>query len=182
MLNPQQRGKLLQVARQAVVAACCGGTAPPTETDDPTLAAIQGAFVTLHTPEGDLRGCIGHIEGHLPLIETVVEMAVAAATQDPRFPRVRCDEVANLQIEISAMSPLREVESLKAIEVGRHGLIVSAGYHRGVLLPQVATEYGWTRDEFLSHTCLKAGLAANAWHDKHTKIECFEAEVFGEPR
>jgi AmmeMemoRadiSam system protein A len=181
MLNDQQRTKLLQVARQSVMAVCCGDIAPDLTTDDPALTAIQGAFVTLHEPGGDLRGCIGHIEGHLPLIETVAQMAVAAATQDPRFPRVRCEEVPGLHLEISAMSPIREVTNIEEIEVGRHGLIMSRGYQRGLLLPQVPTEWGWDRDEFLRHTCQKASLPADAWKDKGTKIECFEAEVFSEP-
>ena len=180
MLNDQQRTKLLEVARQSVMAICCGDTEPDLTTDDPALTAVQGAFVTLHKPDGDLRGCIGHIEGHLPLIETVAGMAVAAATQDPRFPRVRCEEVPGLHIEISAMSPITEVEKTEDIEVGRHGLIVTCGYRRGLLLPQVATEYQWTCDEFLCHTCLKAGLPPHAWKDEATKIECFEAEVFSE--
>jgi len=180
MLNDQQRQRLLQVARQSVLAVCCGEADPDLRTDDSMLTAIQGAFVTLHTVDGDLRGCIGHIEGHLPLIETVYEMAVAAATQDPRFPQVRCAEVPSLQIEVSVMSPITEVENVEDIEVGRHGLIVSRGTRRGLLLPQVATEYGWGREEFLEHTCQKAGLPGHAWQDRGTRIECFEAEVFGE--
>lgn len=182
MLSDQQRQRLLQVARQAVMAACCREAEPDLRTDDPMLTAVQGAFVTLHTAADDLRGCIGHIEGVMPLIETVAEMAVAAATQDPRFPKVRCEEVPSLRIEISVMSPITEVQSIEDIEVGRHGLIVSCGYRRGLLLPQVATEYNWDCDEFLCHTCLKAGLPAHAWKDEATKIECFEAEVFGEPK
>lgn len=182
MLTQEQRTRLLQVARQSVLAACCGEAEPDTQTDDPALTAVQGAFVTLHRANGDLRGCIGHIEGVAPLIETVAEMAVAASTQDPRFPQVRCDEVPSLHIEISAMSPITEVTDVEKIEVGRHGLIVTCGYRRGLLLPQVATECAWTCDEFLCHTCQKAGLPPHAWKDKQTKIECFEAEVFGEPR
>jgi AmmeMemoRadiSam system protein A len=180
MLNDAQRLRLLQVARQSVMAVCCGEAEPDLRTDDPALTAVQGAFVTLHTANGDLRGCIGHIEGHLPLIETVHEMAVAAATQDPRFPQVRCAEVPSLHIEISVMSPIREVANIAEIEVGRHGLIITRGYRRGLLLPQVATEYGWGREEFLDHTCMKAGLPTHAWQDRGTTIECFEAEVFGE--
>lgn len=182
MLNETQRRKLLQVARQSVLAVCCREAKADLTTDDPALTAIQGAFVTLHTAEGDLRGCIGHIEGHLPLIETVAQMAVAAATQDPRFPRVRCEEVPSLHIEISVMSPITEVKDVEDIEVGRHGLIVTCGYQRGLLLPQVATEYQWTCDEFLCHTCLKAGLPADAWRERNTKIECFEADVFSEAK
>ena len=182
MLNDSQRQRLLQVARQSIRAVCCGDADPDLRTDDPMLTSVQGAFVTLHTADGDLRGCIGHIEGVLPLIETVHEMAVAAATQDPRFPTVRCAEVPGLRLEISVMSPIAEVRNVEDIEVGRHGLIISHGYRRGLLLPQVATEYNWGREEFLEHTCLKAGLPSDAWRDSATKIECFEAEVFGEEK
>ncbi|MEN6304648.1 MAG: AmmeMemoRadiSam system protein A [Armatimonadia bacterium] len=182
MLTPTQRATLLTIARESVMAACCNAAEPDLTTDDPYLTAVQGAFVTLHAPDGDLRGCIGHIEGHEPLIETVADMAVAAATQDPRFPRVRCEEVPGLRIEISVMSPIREVKEVGEIEVGRHGLIVTCGYRRGLLLPQVATEYAWTCDEFLCHTCIKAGLPPHAWREPQTTIECFEAEVFSEER
>lgn len=180
MLSDTQRQKLLQVARQALKAACCGANPPDLTTTDPTLSTVQGAFVTL-TRDGELRGCIGHIEGHLPLIETVAEMAVAAALEDPRFPPVTCEEVGLLHIEISVMSPLQRLADPGAVEVGRHGLVVSRGYQRGLLLPQVATEYGWNREEFLAHTCRKAGLPPNAWREAGTTLEIFEAEVFGEP-
>lgn len=178
MLNEEQRQRLLQVARQSLRAAVCRDSKPDLQTDDPDLSRVQGAFVTLEK-QGDLRGCIGHIEGHLPLIETVAEMARAAALEDPRFPPVACSEVSELHIEISVMSPLQEVVDCNAIEVGRHGLVVSHGLRRGLLLPQVAPEWGWNREEFLAHTCLKAGLPPNAWQQGAT-IECFEAEVFGE--
>jgi AmmeMemoRadiSam system protein A len=179
MLNSEQRSRLLQVARQSVRAAV--GVAPPPDlsADDPDLTRVQGAFVTLHK-QGDLRGCIGHVEGHLPLIETVAEMAEAAALQDPRFPTVTAREEPALHIEISVMSPLSVVRDTNDIEVGRHGLVISSGLRRGLLLPQVATEWGWGRDEFLGHTCLKAGLPQDAWRTKDVRIESFEAEVFGE--
>jgi len=180
MLSDTQRKRLLLVARQAIRAACCGEPEPDLRTDDPQLLAPCGAFVTLHTKEGALRGCIGLIEARLPLIETIYEMAIAAATQDPRFPPVSCAEVPHLHIEISVLSLPREIQDINEIEVGRHGLIISRGGRRGLLLPQVATEYNWDREEFLQHTCMKAGLPPEAWRDSGTKIECFEAEVFGE--
>ena len=179
MLSEEQRQRLLQVARQSVEAAACGEAAPDLRTDDPDLTRVQGAFVTLKK-RGALRGCIGHIEGHLPLIETVAGMAEAAALEDPRFPPVSCQEVAELHIEISVMSPLREIKDVNEIEVGRHGLVISRGYQRGLLLPQVAPEWGWGCEEFLCHTCLKAGLPSDAWKHPGTGIEVFEAEVFGE--
>lgn len=180
MLNAAQRERLLQVARQSVRAAVGNGPRPDLHTTDPDLRRVQGAFVTLHSADGDLRGCIGHIEGHLPLIETVAEMARAAALEDPRFPPVTAREEPTLQLEISVMSPLRVITDVNEIEVGRHGLVMTRGLRRGLLLPQVATEWGWDREEFLRHTCRKAGLPPDAWQDPDTTIEVFEAEVFGE--
>jgi AmmeMemoRadiSam system protein A len=179
MLTTEQRARLLKVARNCVQAAAAGDPAPDVPTDDPDLIRVQGAFVTLKK-RGELRGCIGHIEGHLPLIETVAEMARAAALDDPRFPAVSPREVSELDIEISVMSPLCVVEDCDGIEVGRHGLVVSCGPRRGLLLPQVAPEWGWDRDEFLCHTCMKAGLPSDAWQGKDVCVESFEAEVFGE--
>ncbi len=179
MLNAEQRARLLSVARQAIEAAVAGEAAADTQTDDPQLAKVQGAFVTLKE-QGQLRGCIGHIEGHFPLIETVHEMAVSAALQDPRFPPVRPEEIADLSIEISVMSPIMKVSDIEEIQVGRDGLIISAGPHRGLLLPQVPVEWDWDREEFLCHTCLKAGLPGDAWQRGDVTIERFEAEVFGE--
>lgn len=179
MLSREQRSRLLEVARRSVQAAVGRGPAPDLRTDDPDLLRVQGAFVTLHK-HGELRGCIGHIEGQLPLIETVAEMAQAAALQDPRFPPVSALEEPEIDLEISVISPLRVVERVDDIEVGRHGLVVSSGPRRGLLLPQVATEWGWDRDTFLCHTCLKAGLPQYAWQDRDVCIESFEAEVFGE--
>jgi AmmeMemoRadiSam system protein A len=179
MLTPEQRTRLLQVARQVVKAAVCGDPAPDLRSDDPDLTRVQGAFVTLKK-RGELRGCIGQIEGHLPLIQTVAEMAEAAATEDPRFAPITCHEEPELDLEISVMSPLRVIAEVSEIEVGRHGLVMSQGMRRGLLLPQVATEWGWDREEFLCHTCVKAGLPSDAWQGKGICIETFEAEVFGE--
>lgn len=179
MLSPEQRQRLLQTARQAVRAAVSSGPEPDLSTDDPDLTRVQGAFVSLHE-RGELRGCIGHIEGHLPLIETIAEMAQAAALDDPRFPSVTSEEEPQLEIEISVMSPLRVLTDPREVEVGRHGIVITRGFRRGLLLPQVATEWGWEREEFLDHTCVKAGLPTGAWRDKDTVVEVFEAEVFGE--
>ncbi len=178
MLDDKQRAKLLAVARQSIKAAVAGAGPPRTRTKDPDLLRAQGAFVTLRK-RGELRGCIGHIEGVLPLIETVKEMAKAAALQDYRFPPVQPDEIDELTIEISVMSPLMEVTDIEEIQVGRDGLIISSGMQRGLLLPQVPGEWGWDREEFLCHTCLKAGLPEDAWRGD-VLIERFEAEVFGE--
>ncbi len=178
MLSVEQRARLLEVARQSINALVAGDEPPDIHADDPALRRVQGAFVTLKE-HGELRGCIGHIEGVLPLIETVAQMAEAAALQDPRFPPVQAREIGDLEIEISVMSPLIEVGDVGEIEIGRDGLVISKGYHRGLLLPQVPVEWGWDRDEFLCHTCTKAGLPEDAWRGD-VLIERFEAEVFGE--
>lgn len=137
--------------------------------------------MSLHRRDGDeLRGCIGCFEGRGTLEETVARMAVEAATRDPRFPPVRPFELGGLTIEISVLGPMLELADPAAVEVGNHGLVVSRGSHRGVLLPQVATECGWSREEFLDHTCLKAGLGRGDWRRPGTRLETFTAEVFAD--
>ncbi len=178
MLTQEQKRRLLQVARQSVYAAVRGEPTPNTATDDPALKRIQGAFVTLEQG-GQLRGCIGRLESTLPLIETVAQMARAAALEDSRFEPVKPDELDHLSIEISVLSPLDVVEDPQQVQVGRDGLVISEGYCRGVLLPQVPVEWGWDREEFLCHTCTKAGLPEDAWRSG-ALIERFEAEVFGD--
>jgi AmmeMemoRadiSam system protein A len=146
----------------------------------PICEEKNGAFVTLHDKDGELRGCIGQIIGFKPLDETVAEMAVAAGTQDPRFYPLSLTELSGVSFEISVLSVPKAVKNVDEIEVGRHGLIMSQGHARGLLLPQVATEWGFDRTTFLEHTCVKAGLKKDAWKDQKTVIETFEAEVFGE--
>jgi len=147
--------------------------------DSPLLKEKRGGFVTLKK-NGRLRGCIGYIEAVKPLLDTIGEMALAAAFKDHRFDPVRRNEVDGLSIEISVLSPVRETKDPSEIEVGRHGIIISGGGRRGLLLPQVAVEYGWDRDTFLDQTCVKAGLAPGAWRDASTTIEIFSAEIFSE--
>ena len=143
----------------------------------PSLMEKRGAFVTLKK-HGQLRGCIGHIKGSKPLYKTVGEMAVAAAFNDPRFNPVTEAELSDLEIEVSVLTPLKRIKDLEEIEVGKHGILMKKGFYSGLLLPQVATEYGWDRKTFLEHTCLKAGLSTDAWKDKDTMIYIFSAEVF----
>jgi AmmeMemoRadiSam system protein A len=141
------------------------------------LREKRGAFVTLKK-HGELRGCIGHIIGDRPLAETVATMAVAAAFEDPRFPPVKEEELKDLDIEISVLTPLRRINNVEEIQVGLHGIILQQGGHSGLLLPQVATEYGWDRNTFLEYTCRKAGLPPDAWKDERTTIHVFSADVF----
>ena len=178
-LNIQEQKELLQLARKTLEAYLKKGTIPGYTTDNKNLVRKAGAFVTLNK-ESRLRGCIGNFFSHEPLYKNIQEMAIAAAVEDPRFSHVTPDELSHLMIEISVLSELETVKSLDEIEVGKHGLYVTKGFYRGVLLPQVATEYGWDRDTFLSETCMKAGLPEDEWKKPGIKIEKFSAQVFNE--
>jgi hypothetical protein len=171
---------LLKLARSVVEAQCTGKKlAPIVPPPSPILKENRGAFVTL-TSGGQLRGCIGYIEAIKPLVTTIEEMAKAAAVDDYRFNPVRADEVPNLEIEISVLSPITEVTDPSTIVVGKHGLIMTRGAQRGLLLPQVPVQWKWDRETFLAQTCVKAGLPEDAWKQKGTTIESFTAEVFSE--
>ena len=178
-LTKQEKELLLKMARKSIESGFTGGEIPRFKIESSTLKKKMGAFVTLKK-QGRLRGCIGLIEGRKPLYETVEEMAQAAAFKDPRFRSVKKDELEGLDIEISALTPLRQIENVGEIETGRHGIYIVKGFHSGLLLPQVATEYSWDRDTFLRETCAKADLPQDAWKDKDTKIFIFSASVFGE--
>lgn len=181
MLNQSQRRWLLRVARQSIAADLEGRVAAVDATQlDADLQRPAGAFVTLTTHREDLRGCIGSIEAREPLYKAVMSSAVSAAVRDPRFPPVMRDELDSLELEISVMGPLVMVTRPDEIEVGRDGLIISRGRFAGLLLPQVAQEYGWDRETFLSQTCVKAGLPRDAWRGGDCRIQRFSAEVFGE--
>jgi len=176
-LDASQRTGLLGIARRALGGYLGTGKIPPEEGAQGKLAAPGAAFVTL-TKNGRLRGCIGYTEAVAPLYKVVQECAVAAATEDPRFPPVSSNELASLRVEISVLTPLVPVLP-EEVEVGRHGLMVAQGRMRGLLLPQVAVESGWDRETFLDQTCVKAGLSPSAWRHGAT-LRAFTAEVFGE--
>lgn len=181
MLTDEHRKTLLTIARESIVTVLAGRL-PELKASDfhEALHRPAGAFVTLKTLEGDLRGCIGSIRAIEPMYRAVSSSAVAAATRDPRFRPVRTHELRGLDLEISVMGPLEVVTDIDEIVCGRDGLIISRGHYAGLLLPQVATEYGWRREEFLDHTCMKAGLPPGSWRSPDTRIERFSAEVFGE--
>lgn len=179
MLSESDKQLLLYAARQAIEAAVRGKPLPVIENPPKSLCEPCGAFVTIHK-QGDLRGCIGYIEGVKPLIETVIDVAPKAALEDPRFPPVEEEELPHLELEISVLSPMKRVTTIEDIVVGKHGLLIELGPYRGLLLPQVATEYGWDRETFLNQTSRKAGLPADAWKDPAANIFQFTAEVFDE--
>jgi AmmeMemoRadiSam system protein A len=172
------RTTLLSIARNAIHAAV-SGTAAPALPDAAILSEERGLFVTL-MHGGRLRGCIGRIHADVPLSSLLPLMAVASATEDPRFPAVSAGELASLHIEISLLTPLAPFVDPASIEIGRHGLMVYARGRRGVLLPQVATEYGWGAEEFLAQTCRKAGLPADAWKEPGVAVQTFESEIIAE--
>jgi AmmeMemoRadiSam system protein A len=178
-LSNEEKKTLLKLARKTIEQYLKDGSRAKLPEAMGMLGERCGAFVTLHS-HGQLRGCIGNMVGRGPIVETIREMAIAAATQDPRFHRVATEELKDIDIEISVLSPMKRITDVSEIEVGTHGILMRQGLNQGVLLPQVATEYGWDRETFLAHTCLKAGLSTEAWKDPSTVIEIFSAEVFGE--
>jgi AmmeMemoRadiSam system protein A len=178
-LSPADQQLLLQVARDSIASHLQGKAATPAKGTSPVLEELRGAFVSLHR-RGQLRGCIGYIEAVKPLLQTVREMAPAAAFQDPRFRPLQADELADLEIEISVLTPLKLIKSTEEIEVGQHGLYIVRGLKRGLLLPQVATQYHWDRQTFLEQTCNKAGLPGDAWKNPGTQIFIFRAEIFAD--
>ena len=178
-ISIESQALLLNIARASIESHLKKQKPPKFEIADKNLLQKRGAFVTLHK-RGQLRGCIGYVLPYKPLHQTVGEMAVAAAIEDPRFPRVTLNEIGEIDIEISALSTLKKIESIEEIEVDKHGLYMKRGGFSGLLLPQVATEYGWNREEFLEHTCQKAGLPRDSWKNEKTEIFIFSAQVFGE--
>ncbi len=176
-LTNKEKNFLHKIVKETIQAKLRGEKLPEYENPFPKLKEPRGAFVTLEK-HGRLRGCIGHIIARYPLIDTISKMAVSAAFEDPRFPPVRQKEFKDLDIEISVLTPLRKIKDINEIQVGTHGIYIKKGYYSGLLLPQVATEYGWDRDTFLEHTCLKAGLPSDTWKEKGVEIYIFSADIF----
>jgi AmmeMemoRadiSam system protein A len=178
MISEPDRDELLGIARAAIAQSLARGEAPvPLRTD--ALMRPAAAFVTLHT-HGQLRGCIGHVEADRALGDVVASCAVSAATSDSRFHSITAAELDALEIEISVLSTFEAVHEIDEIQVGRHGLLIESGWRRGLLLPQVAPEWGWDAAQFVAQTCRKAGLPPDAWPSKGAMLFRFEAEVFGE--
>lgn len=177
MITPADQQRLLSLARRALEARV-RRQPPPGPERGGALEWRRGAFVTIHCL-GDLRGCLGRFDTGAPLADTIAELAASVSDSDPRFDPVSVLDVEGITLEISVLTPEREIHVIADIEIGRHGLIVEQGARRGLLLPQVATEYGWDALTFVSHTCLKAALAADAWRHG-ARMLVFEAQVFGE--
>jgi AmmeMemoRadiSam system protein A len=177
VISPDDQQRLLELAHRALEARVRHADVP--EIDGALAPEVRrGAFVSIYH-DGELRGCLGRLNSQLPIARLVAQLAQAVADSDPRFDRVTPQELADIGFEISVLTREREVQSVEEIEVGRHGLIVEQGTSRGLLLPQVASEHGWDRETFLDHTCLKAGLASDAWR-RGARLFVFEALVFGE--
>jgi uncharacterized protein (TIGR00296 family) len=177
----------VKTARAVITSYLAEQKIPPIPQAPEKFLEKAGVFVTLETyPELDLRGCIGYPEPIFPLIEALRNAAISAAVDDPRFPPVKLKEMSQIVVEVSLLTkPVllkvkKPEEYLEKIEIGRDGLIVERDYDRGLLLPQVPVEWEWDKEEFLAHTCRKAGLPPDAWLDKDTKIYAFTAEIFHE--
>jgi AmmeMemoRadiSam system protein A len=178
-LSPKEQKALLKLARGRIARLVGRQGEGPQAGDLPGPEVKRGAFVTLHK-QGRLRGCIGNFISEEPLTELIEDMAVAAASQDPRFPPLSGPELEQVDLEISVLSPLKRVRDVSEIQVGTHGIYLVSPRGRGVLLPQVATEYGWDRETFLDQTCVKAGLEPGCWRRPDTDILIFSAQIFGE--
>jgi len=177
-LTDAEKHRLLELARNALEEIVRFGRMPEVAEPAEALRRPCGAFVTLYKGRR-LRGCIGYVEASRPLYTTVCECARAAALEDPRFEPVVPGDLPSLHLEISVLSPLVDIAP-QDVEVGRHGLLISRGVQRGLLLPQVAVEWNWDREEFLRETCLKAGLPPDAWQHG-ARIQAFTAQVVKEP-
>jgi len=173
-----QRKIILNLAREAIRSRLESGQTVPLPSHE-FLHVPAAAFVTIRIA-GELRGCIGTTEPARPLGETVISCAISSAFQDPRFPPLRLEEYEQIDLEISVLSLFQQIQSVEEIVVGTHGVLLSLGYQRGLLLPQVAAEQGWDRHTFLQYTCRKAGLSPNAWQHPEAIIKIFSAEIFGE--
>lgn len=179
MLNKSEASILLEIAREAILHQVQGQNYSPTPLEGKTLNERSGCFVTIKR-DGQLRGCIGNFQARQPLYREVAQMAAASATEDPRFQAMSPAELDDFTLELTVLSPLEKIEDTNQIEIGRHGIYIEKGVHRGVLLPQVATEHGWDRITFLQQTCLKAGLPGDAWQAADADIYIFSGQIVAE--
>ncbi len=182
-LTQEEKTRLLKIARTTIVHQLTGKGSIDTLMKSISLTErmkeTRGVFVTIKK-HGDLRGCIGYIHGVVPLYQAVIDNAISAATRDPRFDPMTASEIDEVKLEISVMTPLTKISRIEEIKVGVHGLYIEYGKRRGILLPQVATENGWNRDQFLDAVCRKAGLPVDTWKIANPTIWIYSAQVFGE--
>lgn len=185
-LSGEDGSFLVELARKAInIYLAEGKVMEVPENINPVLKGDRGVFVTL-TRDGDLRGCIGYPEPIMPLVNALIDAAISAATRDPRFPPLKAEELAKIRVEVSVLTKPRLVEVKKPsdyiqkVKIGEDGLIVEMGPYRGLLLPQVATEWHWNAEEFLSNTCIKAGLPADCWLSEEVKLYKFQSQIFQE--
>lgn len=178
-LSAREQSILLSIARQAIDDYVRTDQYEVEPREEKALNSRSGCFITIKQ-NNQLRGCIGNFQSELPLFREVAEMAVASATKDPRFYPLQEKDLNNYALEISVLSPLHKIEQIEEIEVGNHGIYLEKSFHRGVLLPQVASEHGWDRETFLRQTCVKAGLPTNAWQADDAEIYIFSAQIFNE--
>lgn len=180
MLNQSAQEEALKIARQTLEEYLATGKIPSFSPTNRSLLKPLGAFVTLRK-HGELRGCIGEFESKEPLYKAIQKIAIAAATQDFRFPSVKAEELENINIEISILTPKKKIDNWQEIKLGQHGVTIQKEFHSGTFLPQVATETGWTLEEFLSQLCSqKAGLPPDCYKDPTVNLFVFEALVFQE--
>lgn len=185
MLSLEDGKFLVKLARRTIEDYLRSGKKPPVPKVGAKLREHCGVFVTL-MKHGELRGCIGHPLPTSPLIEAVIDSAVSSATGDPRFLPIGPDELRDIQIEVSVLTPPKLIkvenprEYPKHVEVGKHGLIIECAGHAGLLLPQVPIEQGWGVEEFLTHTCMKAGLMPDCWLREDARLSRFSAQIFAE--
>ena len=179
MLDKEDKAALLRLARETLKSHLTWKTPPAYTAAGGALVERKGAFVSLHRGD-ELRGCIGQLYPDRELYKVVEHCVLSAALEDTRFPPVTSDEVEDLSIEISILTPFRRIARIEEIEVGKHGLYIVQGGFRGLLLPQVAVQYGWDSLTFVKQTCRKSGLPESAWQDPNTIIHTFEAEVFSD--
>ncbi len=184
-MNPKDGQLLIKLARDAISSILIKRRVDVSEDIKKKFSEKSGVFVTLYKGD-ELRGCIGYVEPIFPLWQAVTKAALAAAFEDPRFPKLEKVELENLRIELSVLTPPELIKIkdpnkyMDEIEVGKHGLIVEFGYNIGLLLPQVATEHNWDVPAFLNNTCMKAGLPMDMWRNPHCRVKRFEAKIFKE--
>jgi AmmeMemoRadiSam system protein A len=179
MLSDEDKRFMLRLARDSMAAFAAGGVLQDPLDVPESARATLGAFVSLHKA-GQLRGCIGYVEGIKPLWQAVRDLAVEASAHDPRFAPVRPREVEEIDVEVSVLGPLERIKGPDDVEIGTHGLLIRSHGRSGLLLPQVATEHVWDAAKFLEQTCWKAGVPLDEWQSPSAELHRFGAEVFGE--